>query len=526
MKKDIIPTSLKLNIDEVLEKQLFNANRYFAETNKTISKQMDKEIKDKSVNFLFKLKNRWNWHNMFYEYKLEPAYELTTKYKLEELSPIYVEFLSEIYKTCCLVDNATLIMSGAIKKHLQYHIENPAIQFQNVENFDINIICTPPENTFFSQYKIDHIMYIYLKRVNVQKSEEWKKYLLKQYHIDDELIFNTRLKKIYEIYDKLSTSQLIKEIDDLTISDDYKLEYRSFVVKNPKTRAFTEIVKFDNVDEKLIAIRLIGISGFLFRKYILSILNESKILKNDGYIYQFTPKEIGDALNILKNEKEIRMEKNIHPYKQKGMTCAISCMLMVLEYYGKLKANALFEKDLYRKYRSKIIEGTPLSAVAFHFAKVGFNVDIVHSEKKYFSNEKKLLDPDIFEKSMIEYTNYIEWGMAKGVKSYTDYEITADEIRKRLKKDELIILSGQLKNVLHAVLVCGYENEKFIVCDPLCSKKTIMSQDELIKFSKTDIGQWFVSVHPLINKEEQELRDCLEKFQTESKNFIDGKELD
>ena len=36
------------------------------------------------------------------------------------------------------------------------------------------------------------------------------------------------------------------------------------------------------------------------------------------------------------------MDKNVKPYKQKGDTCAIVCMLMVLEYYKKIGLNIIY----------------------------------------------------------------------------------------------------------------------------------------------------------------------------------------
>ncbi len=99
---------------------------------------------------------------------------------------------------------------------------------------------------------------------------------------------------------------------------------------------------------------------------------------------------------------------------------------------------------------------------------------------------------------MAEYKNYIEWGKSKGVKVLNGQKITANEIRRRLENDELIILSGQINKVLHAILVCGYNNDKFVVCDPLNNHKTLLTEKELIDFSKTDIGQWFLSIHPLL----------------------------
>ena len=62
------------------------------------------------------------------------------------------------------------------------------------------------------------------------------------------------------------------------------------------------------------------------------------------------------------------MDKNIYPYKQKGDTCAIACMMMVLEYYYIMdKANWYDEKRLYRIYGFKYMTGTPFSALAYHW---------------------------------------------------------------------------------------------------------------------------------------------------------------
>ena len=66
------------------------------------------------------------------------------------------------------------------------------------------------------------------------------------------------------------------------------------------------------------------------------------------------------------------MDKDVHPYKQRKDTCAIACMLMVLEYYKVIeKANWYDEKRYYRLYGSKYVVGTPFSALAYHFSKNG-----------------------------------------------------------------------------------------------------------------------------------------------------------
>ena len=66
-KSKIIPNDMKINIDEIMEKQLFNANRYYAESNSNISKLMQDELIQEPEQFYKKLVSRWNWHNIYYE---------------------------------------------------------------------------------------------------------------------------------------------------------------------------------------------------------------------------------------------------------------------------------------------------------------------------------------------------------------------------------------------------------------------------------------------------------------------------
>ena len=54
IKSKIIPESLKSNIDEVMERQLFNANRYYAESNPEISSLMEKELYQSPMEFFTK----------------------------------------------------------------------------------------------------------------------------------------------------------------------------------------------------------------------------------------------------------------------------------------------------------------------------------------------------------------------------------------------------------------------------------------------------------------------------------------
>lgn len=102
------------------------------------------------------------------------------------------------------------------------------------------------------------------------------------------------------------------------------------------------------------------------------------------------------------------MKKDIKPYKQSGNTCAIACMLIVLEYYNKIsKADWYYERKYYKCYHSRYMNGTPFSALAYHFAKNNLNTEILHSDINIFNNSNKLLTAEIFQKSMEEYKKYL-----------------------------------------------------------------------------------------------------------------------
>lgn len=91
------------------------------------------------------------------------------------------------------------------------------------------------------------------------------------------------------------------------------------------------------------------------------------------------------------------MELDVKPYRQRKMTCAISCMLMVLEYYKVIpKADWLYEKKYDRSYHSQYLEGTPFSALAWHFAKNGLETEIIHSEKEIFTNNIHTFSDTVF----------------------------------------------------------------------------------------------------------------------------------
>ena len=189
------------------------------------------------------------------------------------------------------------------------------------------------------------------------------------------------------------------------------------------------------------------------------------------------------------------MDKDIKPYKQRGDTCAIACLMMILEYYKVIdKANRYDEKRLYKIYASKYMPGTPFSALAFHLSKNGLDTTIYHSDKNIFNNDKKTFNEKDFNFAMDEYKIYLNRAISKGTKVVNGVNIDTELLKAQLRSGKIIILAGELDNAYHAILISGYDDNKFIVCDPLCKRKQMKTTAELNNFMDTSIGKWFISI--------------------------------
>ena len=190
------------------------------------------------------------------------------------------------------------------------------------------------------------------------------------------------------------------------------------------------------------------------------------------------------------------MYKNVRPYKQRGNTCAIVCMMMVLEYYKIIpKANWYDERRLYRLYSSKYMDGTPFSALALYMSKNGLETTICHEYQELFKNDLGVVDQDDFKFAIDEYKEYLKYAENNGTKIMNGIDITIDILKQKLQNGDLIILAGEILGAYHAILLTGYDQDGFKVCDPLYKTKQNKTFDEIERFMNTSIGKWFISVN-------------------------------
>ena len=196
------------------------------------------------------------------------------------------------------------------------------------------------------------------------------------------------------------------------------------------------------------------------------------------------------------------MRKKIRFYKQHSMeTCGPACMLILLDLYGKIEyPTQKQEMKLYSLYRSKAFKGVNGAAIANCLSKNGLTVHLAHSSVEMMENHSGYFTDEQYIALLAEYR-----AEAAKCDDKTDIStgvgITCDTLRQELDAGRQIILEtiipgdadGIHDHVLHWVVVHGYEEDLFHVCDPLSSKIKLTTK-ELDQFMDTPIGKIYIAV--------------------------------
>lgn len=196
------------------------------------------------------------------------------------------------------------------------------------------------------------------------------------------------------------------------------------------------------------------------------------------------------------------MRKKLRFYKQHSMeTCGPACMLMLLDLYRKIEyPTPKQEMKLYSLYRSKAFKGVNGAAIANCLSRNGLNLHLVHSSLEMMDNRGGYFSDELYAALLSEYRTEVE-KCGSNVCLTIDAEITCDSLRQELDAGRIIILQciipgdadGIHEEVLHWVVVYGYDGDVFSVCDPLSSKIKLHAA-ELERYMDTPIGHIYLAV--------------------------------
>lgn len=88
----------------------------------------------------------------------------------------------------------------------------------------------------------------------------------------------------------------------------------------------------------------------------------------------------------------------------------------------------------------------------------------------------------------------------KSTKILNGINVNINLLKEKLEQGNLVILAGELPGGYHAILLTGYDDNNFKVCDPLYKDKQTRTFEKIEKFMDTSIGRWFISINDKINK--------------------------
>lgn len=519
VKRKIIPEDWKENIDEIIAKELVSANRYFAETNKDLVQLIAKESTHDPITYLRDLRERWEWHNDFYENLLEPSIDQLLPKSALELSASQVESIIQIYSVCTLVDQSTLVLSAGIKKCIEHNLE----RYSQATDEEKSMMISPPNESYWITYRIEHLDYIASRLNNDSDWREKEERLLMTHHIGDRKIFSSRM-RAFDLDLNRSVNDIRKEIKQLGISEAYKTEHSLMSGRRPRVKAMSDLLEFDNIEEYKIMKNLIGISGFIFRKKIIEYLKETKSIEGDVGIYDLNDAEIVGFLSKLKEYRSEFVKKDVLQYEQTGDTCGACCVMMAEKYFLDTPILDKQNEDLiHEKSKSQLMEGDVFSLLADEAIKSGLETKLVHSDKDYFSNKQGYIDQHLFEKLVEEYLAGIKAGVKEGLVSQTGVNIDSELLKKYLDEGCLVLLAVMHGNYLHSILLTGHDRSNFMINNPLKKEKAVMDEKTIERISKTPVGSWFMVVKN--NNNVQRLIDKLPEFRDEALEYLGSNKL-
>ena len=193
-------------------------------------------------------------------------------------------------------------------------------------------------------------------------------------------------------------------------------------------------------------------------------------------------------------------------------TCGISCMLMTLTAFEKIRKPQTAMGDeksaeavLYDMYGCKATKGTLGSAIAYALSRRRLDVQLWHESENLLENKGEYYPDDLHEALLCEHRAYIARG---GFSVHAGMQIDASALKNALAQDRLLIVQcliegdvdGMHDHVLHWILVFDYRDGKFLAYDPLyipSSRKApnyiCIEDKEIEEWIKTPLGASVIS---------------------------------
>lgn len=180
-------------------------------------------------------------------------------------------------------------------------------------------------------------------------------------------------------------------------------------------------------------------------------------------------------------------------------TCGISCMLMIMNYFGVDYPTIGKEQRLYRLYGTKATPGTLGAAIAYALSARGLRVTLAHSSEQLIENHDSYYPEPLYTEILNEYDFYIRKGMDR-FELRAGVQIDCNVLRCELAAERLVILQclvdgsadGMHDQVLHGILLYDCDAEGFFACDPAYGK-VYLTNAEIETHMETPVGRMYIA---------------------------------
>lgn len=187
---------------------------------------------------------------------------------------------------------------------------------------------------------------------------------------------------------------------------------------------------------------------------------------------------------------------------------------MLLDYYRKVEyPTTRQEIMLYSMYRSRVFRGVTGTAAADCLSGYALDVKLIHSSEELLDNRDGYFQAELYGALLAEYRERME-GCRDRVSVVTGVDFQCDDLKRELDAGKQIMLEciipgnadGLHDEVLHWILIYGYEGEVFLACDPLSAKIRLKSE-KLENYMDTSIGKICIVVGERLEREEGKQHD-------------------
>ena len=188
-------------------------------------------------------------------------------------------------------------------------------------------------------------------------------------------------------------------------------------------------------------------------------------------------------------------------YKQHSMeTCGIACLLMILDAFGKDFPTIGKEQAYYARYRSRVMPGTSMGAIAYALTRANLDVTLAHASPDLMDNRDQYNSPALHAQLLEEHRACIERA-GDALRLRCGVPITPAWLRDELAQNRLILVEvcipgdadGIHDHVLHGILLYAADGDAFLACDPL-SGRIRLTEAELSALMDTPYGAAALSV--------------------------------